>query len=322
MTTLLILPISFILSIFIPKTKFNIFLFIKELVEEIEDILKEKVYKENKKLEILLSIFSYIIILSIAFFIPLIIIMLLYKLNIVLGFIIELVLFTLILNIRTTLEESSEIANLLESNDNANEIKEILEKNINIDTQDIEKNNIIKRTIEYSTISISENYIYLLLLFFIGGIPLCFVYKIINTISYYASKENTIISDYNSDNYFNLIIVKTNNIISILLSLFSILSISLSLIINKYKVKEIFKHILENIKSSKDIIKTSISYSFNIMLGGEYEKDGEFHYLKEIGNENSIEYPNIKTVNRIMLISSIISICILVLASFFSLLFK
>ena len=58
------------------------------------------------------------------------------------------------------------------------------------------------------------------------------------------------------------------------------------------------------------------------MLGGEYEKDGEFHYLKEIGNENSIEYPNIKTVNRIMLISSIISICILVLASFFSLLFK
>ena len=319
MTTLLILPISFILSIFIPKTKFNIFLFIKELVEEIEDILKEKVYKENKKLEILLSIFSYIIILSIAFFIPLIIIMLLYKLNMVLGFIIELVLFTLILNIRRTLEESSEIANLLESNDNANEIKEILEKNVNIDTQDIEKNNIIKRTIEYSTISISENYIYLLLLFFIGGIPLCFVYKIINTISYYASKENTIILEYNID---DLIIVKTNNIISILLSLFAVLSISLSLIINKYKVKEIFKHILENIKSSKDIIKTSISYSFNIMLGGEYEKDGEFHYLKEIGNENSIEYPNIKTVNRIMLISSIISICILVLASFFSLLFK
>ena len=60
----------------------------------------------------------------------------------------------------------------------------------------------------------------------------------------------------------------------------------------------------------------------NTFFFNAYEKDGEFHYLKEIGNENSIEYPNIKTVNRIMLISSIISICILVLASFFSLLFK
>ena len=51
MNALLILPISFLIDIFINKFKTDIFGYIKILFDKIRNILSEKVYRENKILE-------------------------------------------------------------------------------------------------------------------------------------------------------------------------------------------------------------------------------------------------------------------------------
>ncbi len=72
METLLILPISFLMDMFINNFKLDIFAYIKNLFDKINNILHEKVYKENKILEFifgtLISIFIIVIVFLISFY--------------------------------------------------------------------------------------------------------------------------------------------------------------------------------------------------------------------------------------------------------------
>lgn len=308
METLLILPISFLMDMFINNFKLDIFAYIKNLFDKINNILHEKVYKENKILEFifgtLISIFTIVIVFLISFYL----LKLFYRIHFIIGLIIELILFYNILETRKPLEFASIIFGTLQNN-NFNKARNILKENLKIDTEDMDEETIIKRTIEYATITSAENSIYLLILFIIGGIPICFLYKTIYTLS----KNEVAIDENKNKKLFEIFLVKLCFIINIILSLISFLFYAISSLFLQYRFRNSFAILKKDAKDSKSILECAIAGSLDIEIGGDYFKDGELFERENVGDYmEELNYKLIEKVNKILLLGNYISLSILI----------
>lgn len=308
METLLILPISFLMDMFINNFKLDIFAYIKNLFDKINNILHEKVYKENKILEFIFGTLISIFIIVIVFLISFYLLKLFYKIHFIIGLIIELILFYNILETRKPLEFASIIFGTLQNN-NFNKARNILKENLKIDTEDMDEETIIKRTIEYATITSAENSIYLLILFIIGGIPICFLYKTIYTLS----KNEVAIDENKNKKLFEIFLVKLCFIINIILSLISFLFYAISSLFLKYRFRNSFSILKKDAKDSKSILECAVAGSLDIEIGGDYFKDGELFERENVGDYmEELNYKLIEKVNKILLLGNYISLSILI----------
>ena len=308
METLLILPISFLMDMFINNFKLDIFAYIKNLFDKINNILHEKVYKENKILEFIFGTLISIFIIVIVFLISFYLLKLFYKIHFIIGLIIELILFYNILETRKPLEFASIIFGTLQNN-NFNKARNILKENLKIDTEDMDEETIIKRTIEYATITSAENSIYLLILFIIGGIPICFLYKTIYTLS----KNEVAIDENKNKKLFEIFLVKLCFIINIILSLISFLFYAISSLFLQYKFRNSFAILKKDAKDSKSILECAVAGSLDIEIGGDYFKDGELFERENVGDYmEELNYKLIEKVNKILLLGNYISLSILI----------
>jgi len=308
METLLILPISFLMDMFINNFKLDIFAYIKNLFDKINNILHEKVYKENKILEFIFGTLISIFIIVIVFLISFYLLKLFYKIHFMIGLIIELILFYNILETRKPLEFASIIFGTLQNN-NFNKARNILKENLKIDTEDMDEETIIKRTIEYATITSAENSIYLLILFIIGGIPICFLYKTIYTLS----KNEVAIDENKNKKLFEIFLVKLCFIINIILSLISFLFYAISSLFLQYRFRNSFAILKKDAKDSKSILECAIAGSLDIEIGGDYFKDGELFERENVGDYmEELNYKLIEKVNKILLLGNYISLSILI----------
>ena len=308
METLLILPISFLMDMFINNFKLDIFAYIKNLFDKINNILHEKVYKENKILEFIFGTLISIFIIVIVFLISFYLLKLFYKIHFMIGLIIELILFYNILETRKPLEFASIIFGTLQNN-NFNKARNILKENLKIDTEDMDEETIIKRTIEYATITSAENSIYLLILFIIGGIPICFLYKTIYTLS----KNEVAIDENKNKKLFEIFLVKLCFIINIILSLISFLFYAISSLFLQYRFRNSFAILKKDAKDSKSILECAVAGSLDIEIGGDYFKDGELFERENVGDYmEELNYKLIEKVNKILLLGNYISLSILI----------
>lgn len=308
METLLILPISFLMDMFINNFKLDIFAYIKNLFDKINNILHEKVYKENKILEFIFGTLISIFIIVIVFLISFYLLKLFYKIHFMIGLIIELILFYNILETRKPLEFASIIFGTLQNN-NFNKARNILKENLKIDTEDMDEETIIKRTIEYATITSAENSIYLLILFIIGGIPICFLYKTIYTLS----KNEVAIDENKNKKLFEIFLVKLCFIINIILSLISFLFYAISSLFLQYRFRNSFAILKKDAKDSKSILECAVAGSLDIEIGGDYFKDGELFERGNVGDYmEELNYKLIEKVNKILLLGNYISLSILI----------
>ena len=308
METLLILPISFLMDMFINNFKLDIFAYIKNLFDKINNILHEKVFKENKILEFIFGTLISIFIIVIVFLISFYLLKLFYKIHFMIGLIIELILFYNILETRKPLEFASIIFGTLQNN-NFNKARNILKENLKIDTEDMDEETIIKRTIEYATITSAENSIYLLILFIIGGIPICFLYKTIYTLS----KNEVAIDENKNKKLFEIFLVKLCFIINIILSLISFLFYAISSLFLQYRFRNSFAILKKDAKDSKSILECAIAGSLDIEIGGDYFKDGELFERENVGDYmEELNYKLIEKVNKILLLGNYISLSILI----------
>lgn len=308
METLLILPISFLMDMFINNFKLDIFAYIKNLFDKINNILHEKVYKENKILEFIFGTLISMFIIVIVFLISFYLLKLFYRIHFIIGLIIELILFYNILETRKPLEFASIIFGTLQNN-NFNKARNILKENLKIDTEDIDEETIIKRTIEYATITSAENSIYLLILFIIGGIPICFLYKTIYTLS----KNEVAIDENKNKKLFEIFLVKLCFIINIILSLISFLFYAISSLFLQYRFRNSFAILKKDAKDSKSILECAIAGSLDIEIGGDYFKDGELFERENVGDYmEELNYKLIEKVNKILLLGNYISLSILI----------
>ena len=240
------------MDMFINNFKLDIFAYIKNLFDKINNILHEKVYKENKILEFIFG----------------------------------------------TLQ-----------NNNFNKARNILKENLKIDTEDMDEETIIKRTIEYATITSAENSIYLLILFIIGGIPICFLYKTIYTLS----KNEVAIDENKNKKLFEIFLVKLCFIINIILSLISFLFYAISSLFLQYRFRNSFAILKKDAKDSKSILECAIAGSLDIEIGGDYFKDGELFERENVGDYmEELNYKLIEKVNKILLLGNYISLSILI----------
>ena len=308
METLLILPISFLMDMFINNFKLDIFAYIKNLFDKINNILHEKVYKENKILEFIFGTLISIFIIVIVFLISFYLLRLFYRIHFIIGLIIELILFYNILETRKPLEFASIIFGTLQNN-NFNKARNILKENLKIDTEDMDEETIIKRTIEYATITSAENSIYLLILFIIGGIPICFLYKTIYTLS----KNEVAIDENKNKKLFEIFLVKLCFIINIILSLISFLFYAISSLFLQYRFRNSFAILKKDAKDSKSILECAVAGSLDIEIGGDYFKDGELFERGNVGDYmEELNYKLIEKVNKILLLGNYISLSILI----------
>lgn len=308
METLLILPISFLMDMFINNFKLDIFAYIKNLFDKINNILHEKVYKENKILEFIFGTLISIFIIVIVFLISFYLLKLFYRIHFIIGLIIELILFYNILETRKPLEFASIIFGTLQNN-NFNKARNILKENLKIDTEDMDEETIIKRTIEYATITSAENSIYLLILFIIGGIPICFLYKTIYTLS----KNEVAIDENKNKKLFEIFLVKLCFIINIILSLISFLFYAISSLFLQYRFRNSFAILKKDAKDSKSILECAVAGSLDIEIGGDYFKDGELFERGNVGDYmEELNYKLIEKVNKILLLGNYISLSILI----------
>lgn len=308
METLLILPISFLMDMFINNFKLDIFAYIKNLFDKINNILHEKVYKENKILEFIFGTLISIFIIVIVFLISFYLLKLFYKIHFIIGLIIELILFYNILETRKPLEFASIIFGTLQNN-NFNKARNILKENLKIDTEDMDEETIIKRTIEYATITSAENSIYLLILFIIGGIPICFLYKTIYTLS----KNEVAIDENKNKKLFEIFLVKLCFIINTILSLISFLFYAISSLFLQYRFRNSFAILKKDAKDSKSILECAVAGSLDIEIGGDYFKDGELFERENVGDYmEELNYKLIEKVNKILLLGNYISLSILI----------
>lgn len=308
METLLILPISFLMDMFINNFKLDIFAYIKNLFDKINNILHEKVYKENKILEFIFGTLISIFIIVIVFLISFYLLKLFYRIHFIIGLIIELILFYNILETRKPLEFASIIFGTLQNN-NFNKARNILKEKLKIDTEDMDEETIIKRTIEYATITSAENSIYLLILFIIGGIPICFLYKTIYTLS----KNEVAIDENKNKKLFEIFLVKLCFIINIILSLISFLFYAISSLFLQYRFRNSFAILKKDAKDSKSILECAIAGSLDIEIGGDYFKDGELFERENVGDYmEELNYKLIEKVNKILLLGNYISLSILI----------
>ena len=308
METLLILPISFLMDMFINNFKLDIFAYIKNLFDKINNILHEKVYKENKILEFIFGTLISIFIIIIVFLISFYLLKLFYRIHFIIGLIIELILFYNILETRKPLEFASIIFGTLQNN-NFNKARNILKEILKIDTEDMDEETIIKRTIEYATITSAENSIYLLILFIIGGIPICFLYKTIYTLS----KNEVAIDENKNKKLFEIFLVKLCFIINIILSLISFLFYAISSLFLQYRFRNSFAILKKDAKDSKSILECAVAGSLDIEIGGDYFKDGELFERENVGDYmEELNYKLIEKVNKILLLGNYISLSILI----------
>ena len=296
MEILLILPISFLLNIFIKNIKFDPFVFVSRLHFIAEDLFRKKGNPNNKILAYIIGILSSLILIAIGFLIPFFLLTFLYKVHFILGLIIELALCYITLGIRKPLEISSYIYHSMITND-IKKAKSLLKENAEVDTEDIEDDQIIKNTIEYTIISIAEDYIYPSIFLLLGGAPLCIAYKVIYVLS--ESSSDTIYIDENkSDDIFGIFNIKLSYILNIIPSFFTALICIITSIFFRYEYKNAFSVLRKDGKNNKARLEAGIAGAMNIELGGEYIKDGEIYdrtlvgeYLEDL-NSNHIEKAN------------------------------
>ena len=320
MNILLILPISFLLNIFISKIKFDPFVFVFRLRFIAEDIFKKKCESKNKTLPFIIGTLFSIILIAISFVIPFFLLMILYKVHFILGLIVELGLCYITLGIRKPLEISSRIFYSLKGND-LKKAKSLLKENAYIDTEDMEEQQIIKHTIEYTIISISEDYIYPAIFLLLGGAPLCIAYKVLYILSE-SSSDTAYIDENKSSDVFGIFNIKLCYILNIIPSFFSAAVYIIASKFFRYQYKNAFETLKRDGRGNKARLEAGGAGALNIELGGEYIKEGEIYNRYLVGEYlEDLEIHHIEKSNKFILTSAIFDLFILLILKLIFMLF-
>ncbi|WP_308461604.1 cobalamin biosynthesis protein [Brachyspira pilosicoli] len=288
------------------------FQYIRLPIEKLQYLLKDKVYKNNETLELILGIVISLMILFISFVVPYFLYYFLYKVHFLLGIIIELIAAYIIIGIRKPFEVSSSIYSSVKYT-NLDEAKSTLKENTNIDVNDIDRENIIKKTIEYSSISVSEDYIYTSIFFLLGGVPLCFMYKILCMLSDISSDNNVAIDENRSKDKYGMFNINFAYYINMIPSIFAFLSYAVADFLLGYDIKKAFRVFKRDGNDNKARLECGVAGALDIELGGEYFKDSEIHDRILVGDAiNKLESSYIILANKILIVGAIVALFVLI----------
>ncbi len=259
---------------------------------------------KNGKNERKAGIILWFIVVLTSFLVPYLIIFFASKINTAFAVVIESIMIYYILATKSLKVESMKVYYALSKN-NLNEARLYLSYIVGRDTEKLDEETISKATVETVAENTSDGVIAPLIFILIGGAPLGFMYKAINTLDSMVG--------YKNENYINFgrFSAKADDVANFLPSRIAAILMICSSYILKMDHKaayKIFKRDRFNHKSPNSAQTESVcAGALNIMLGGSNYYGGMLVEKPTIGdNIKKISKEDIRLANKLMYTTSVI----------------
>ncbi len=253
------------------------------------------------------AILSIFVILS-SFFLPFIILFISKKISIYLKIILESIFIYQIMATKSLKTESMRVYKYLKKNDILNSRK-YLSWIVGRDTENLNEKQITKATVETIAENTSDGVIAPLFYIIIGGAPLGFLYKAVNTLDSMIGYKN------NKYLYFGRFAARTDDVFNFLPAIIASYIMLLGSFILSLDYKNAYKIYKrdKNKSSSPNSCKTEsvAAGALDVELLGDAYYFGKLVKKETIGdNIKEIEIDDIKTMNKLMYTTSILSLII------------
>lgn len=290
-----------------PQSNFHPIRFIGWLIAVIENCI----FKIVKKPKILSGMFLTIMVIVICYIIPFSILYLLNTINPLLKILVEGIFCYQIICTKALKNESMKVYKYLVKNDLANSRK-YLSYIVGRDTKNLNKEQISTAVVETVAENTADGVVAPLLFLAIGGAPLGFMYKAINTLDSMVG--------YKNDKYilFGRFSAKLDDVVNFIPAIFSAYAMLFSTIILKLNFKNalyIYKRDKYNHKSPNSAKTEAVAAgSLGIMLGGDNYYFGKLVKKPTIGDSNNVvTESHIITVNKLMYVTSFVFLVVVLL---------
>ena len=309
-TSLIAIVIGFVLDLIIgdPYNFPHPIRFIGNLISKTEKILRNNGKKED---EFKLGILLVVIVTIISTIIPIGILVISYNINIYLGLVIESIMCYQILCTKALKDESMKVYYELKKGDLIN-AREKLSMIVGRDVNSLDKKGVAKAAIETVGENTSDGVIAPLLYMIIGGAPLGFLYKSINTMDSMVGYKNEKYINFGRaaaklDDIANYIPARVSAYLLILASF--ILKLDWK---NAYKIykRDRYNHASPNSAHTEAVCAGAL----NIQLAGDAYYFGKLYKKPTIGDRiREVKIDDIPLVNKIMYVAVSIPIVLIII---------
>ena len=250
----------------------------------------------------------WISVVSISFLVPFIILFFAYKFSFYFGVMIEGIMCYYILATKSLRVESMKVYTQLKNN-NITEARRYLSYIVGRDTENLDTSSIAKATIETVAENTSDGVIAPMIFIMLGGAPLGFMYKAINTLDSMVGYKN---EKYINLGRFSALADDVANYIPSRISAYLMIIASYALKMDYKSAYKIYKRDRYNHKSPNSAQTEAVcAGSLNVMLGGDNYYGGVLVHKPTIGdNLREVEIEDIKRANNLMYATSVI--CLIV----------
>ena len=253
------------------------------------------------------AVLWFLVVLT-SFIVPFVIIYTALKINYVLALIIESIMCYYILATKSLKDESMKVYTSLKNN-NLQEARKNLSYIVGRDVEKLNESSVAKAAVETVAENTADGVIAPMLFIMLGGAPLGFMYKAINTLDSMVG--------YKSEKYINMgkfsaIADDVANYVPSRLSAFIMIAASFILNMNYKNAYKIFKRDRYNHKSPNSAQTESVcAGALNIMLGGDNYYGGVLVSKPTIGdNIREVESEDIVRANKLMYTTSLLCLII------------
>lgn len=282
--------------------------FIGNLISILEKVIRRFMPK-TKRGEYIGGIILTVMVVSISMVIPLVIILMAKSINTYLALTVETFMCYQILATKSLKVESMKVYDELEKNDLPSARKAV-SMIVGRDTKDLTFSGVAKAAVETVAENTSDGIIAPMIFIAIGGAPMGFFYKAINTMDSMVG--------YKNEKYMNFgrFAAKLDDVVNYLPARISAYQMILSSFFLRYDYKNAFKiykrdrynHASPNSAQTESVCAGAL----DIQLAGNAYYFGKLYEKPTIGdNIREINYDDIKKANRLLYCTSIISIVII-----------
>ncbi|MGB4440318.1 MAG: adenosylcobinamide-phosphate synthase CbiB [Sedimentibacter sp.] len=275
---------------------------IGKLIEKVEQKLRKKCKSSIDERKAGAALWFTVVGLS--FIIPYLLLFLASKINIMFSIIIESIMCYYILATKSLKDESMKVYTALENN-NINEARRFLSYIVGRDTKQLNNNSIAKAAVETVAENTSDGVIAPLIFILLGGAPLGFMYKAINTLDSMVGYKN---EKYINMGRFSAIADDVANYIPSRIAAYLMITASFIIKMDYKNAYKIFKRDRYNHKSPNSAQTESVcAGALNIMLGGDNYYGGILVSKPTIGDDiRKVETEDIKRANKLMYATSLL----------------
>ena len=282
--------------------------FIGNLISILEKVIRRFMPK-TKRGEYIGGIILTVMVVSISMVIPLVIILMAKSINTYLALTVETFMCYQILATKSLKVESMKVYDELEKNDLPSARKAV-SMIVGRDTKDLTFSGVAKAAVETVAENTSDGIIAPMIFIAIGGAPMGFFYKAINTMDSMVG--------YKNEKYMNFgrFAAKLDDVVNYLPARISAYQMILSSFFLRYDYKnafKIYKRDRYNHESPNSAQTESVcAGALDVQLAGNAYYFGKLYEKPTIGDDiREINYDDIKKANRLLYCTSIISIVII-----------